>query len=104
MHGGQRALKDRLLSGPPECVEQIRRQPKLVQVHGLLYPCALLVSGWWESQLEKIEGTQWHNGIQEWLFRGFHAWGPSWDFTWDFEQAENAPAVPSWYCCKNRPC
>jgi hypothetical protein len=89
------ALKDMLLSGPPECVGQIRRQPKLVQVHGLLYPCALLVSGWWESQLEKIEGTQWHNGIQEWLFRGFHAWGPSWDFTWDFEQAENAPAVPA---------
>ena len=61
---------------------------------GLLYPCALLVSGWWESRMQKSEGT-WHNGIQEWLFSGFHSWGPSWDFTWDFEHPENEAGKPS---------
>ncbi|MGH6672474.1 MAG: hypothetical protein ACRECV_10955 [Xanthobacteraceae bacterium] len=30
----------------------------------------------------------WRDGLQEWLFHGFDLWGPSWDFTWDFEDGE----------------
>ena len=63
--------------------------PTPVRIRGTLYPCALLVSGWWTRQQEgKIEVPQWDNEIQAWLFHGFHEWGPSWDFTWNFENTE----------------
>jgi hypothetical protein len=80
-------LRKMLIEDPAEA-EKLKKKPRMVSVKGFLYPCALLVSGWWESRMRKSEGT-WNNGIQEWLFSGFHSWGPSWDFTWDFERPEN---------------
>lgn len=66
-----------------------------VRIHGTLYPCALLVSGWWvRKQQEQIEVPQWDNDIQAWLFHGFHEWGPSWDFTWDFENMDETKIKP----------
>jgi len=66
-----------------------------VCIRGTLYPCALLVSGWWTRQQEgKIEVPQWDNDIQAWLFHGFHEWGPSWDFTWNFENTEGTHVKP----------
>lgn len=87
-------LREMLLNDPVQR-ERLKQQPRMVSVKGLLYPCALLVSGWWESRMQKSEGTQWRNGIQEWLFSGFHSWGPSWDFAWDFEHPENEGNKPS---------
>jgi hypothetical protein len=87
-------LRDMLLKDPVK-YEELVKKPRTVNVVGLLYPCALLVSGWWEARREKDEGIAWCNGIQEWLFNGFHSWGPSWDFTWDFEHPENDANKPS---------
>jgi hypothetical protein len=87
-------LREMLLNDPVRR-EELKRQPRTVSVRGLLYPSALLVSGWWESRMQKIEGAKWHNGLQEWLFSGFHSWGPSWDFTWDFERPENQANKPA---------
>ncbi len=69
--------------------------PTPVCIQGTLYPCALLVSGWWtRQQAGKIEEPRWDNDIQAWLFHGFHEWGPSWDFTWNFENEEEAQVKP----------
>lgn len=69
--------------------------PTPIRIRGTLYPCALLVSGWWaRQQAEKIDVPQWDNDIQSWLFHGFHEWGPSWDFTWNFESAEESQVKP----------
>jgi hypothetical protein len=87
-------LREMLLYDPDRR-EKLKQQPRQVSAKGLLYPCALLVSGWWESRMEKIEGTKWSDDIQKWLFSGFHSWGPSWDFTWDFEHPENDGNKPS---------
>lgn len=66
-----------------------------ITVSGTLFPCALLTSGWWEQHTRaEIKKIRWHDEIQEWLFRGFEEWGPSWDFTWDFE---------NWDAGKTRP-
>lgn len=56
-----------------------------VRVRGTLYPCALLSSGWWEHRGAKTQQLKWRDSLQGWLFHGFDEWGPSWDFTWDFE-------------------
>lgn len=81
-------LREILLNDPVQR-EKLKQKPRMVSVKGLLYPSALLASGWWESRMQKNEGIIWRNGIQEWLFGGFHSWGPSWDFAWDFEHPEN---------------
>src|SRR5262245_4506647 len=87
-------LRDMLLNDPVQR-QKLKKKPRVVSVSGVLYPCALLVSGWWESRMQKLEEGQWLNGIQKWLFSGFHSWGPSWDFTWDFEHLENDANKPS---------
>lgn len=71
-------------------------KPKLIkEVKGTLYPCALLSSGWWERQEEgKAFEPEWNDGVQAWLFHGFHEWGPSWNFTWDFESLEKDKVKP----------
>jgi hypothetical protein len=62
-------------------------QPVEIKLRGTLFPCALLSSGWWEKQQNnaKVQRMKWRDGLQEWLFTGFDQWGPSWDFTWDFD-------------------
>lgn len=62
-------------------------QPAPVTIRGTLYPCALLVSGWWtrEQTAANIKIPEWDNDIQSWLFHGFHEWGPSWDYSWNFD-------------------
>jgi hypothetical protein len=54
-------------------------------VEGTFYPSALLTSGWWNKKSAALRKIRWRDGIQEWLFRGFEEWAPSWDFTWDWE-------------------
>lgn len=62
-----------------------------ITVTGTLFPSALLSSGWWEKKsIEIRRPTIWRNGLQKWLFNGFDAWGPSWDFTWDMDQWEKS--------------
>jgi TIR domain len=74
-------LRAKLLAAPAKL-----RQRVDIKVQGTLFPCALLSSGWWERRKEsKIRHLQWRDGLQEWLFHGFDLWGPSWDFTWDFD-------------------
>ncbi|WP_313915837.1 hypothetical protein [Tahibacter sp.] len=64
-------------------------RPTKLTVVGTLFPSALLSSGWWERSTEtKIRRIRWRDGVQEWLFHGFHQWGPSWDFTWNIDQWE----------------
>jgi hypothetical protein len=93
---GVEALRDTLLTAPPDYIAELKHKPaRLVSVSGLLYPCGLMVSGWWESHFEKIQGMQWKNGIQAWLFQGFHSWGPSFDFSWDFEGAGALASRPA---------
>ena len=70
-------------------------KPQPITVTGTLFPCALLSSGWWD----KAKGAspvniQWRDGIQEWLFNGFDQWGPSWDFSWDFQNWERSKDRP----------
>jgi hypothetical protein len=79
----------------PVAREKLKEKARTVSVIGVLYPCALLVSGWWESRMQKVESATWFNGIQKWLFNGFHSWGPSWDFTWELELADTDPTNPS---------
>ena len=64
-------------------------------VEGTLFPSALLTSGWWEKHTAAaIRKVKWRDGIQEWLFRGFEEWAPSWDFTWNFEKWERGEDRP----------
>ena len=89
-------LRETLLSAPAEYVAALKDQPaRFVSVEGFLYPCGLLVSGWWESHFQKFEGLEKLNGVQAWLFNGFHAWGPSFDFSWDFENPVDDGSRPS---------
>jgi hypothetical protein len=65
------------------------QHPIQITVSGTMFPCALLSSGWWERHTKsKIMSFEWRDRVQEWLFNGFDLWGPSWDFTWNFEQWE----------------
>lgn len=66
-------------------------KPIPMTVKGELFPCALLTSGWWDTDKNQgNKGIQWRNPVQEWLFHGFDLWGPSWDFTWDSEHWEES--------------
>lgn len=57
-----------------------------VTARGTLFPSALLASGWWEKQRQRMgKRVLWRDEIQAWLFHGFEMWGPSWDFTFDLE-------------------
>jgi hypothetical protein len=70
-------------------------QPVPITVTGTLFPCALLSSGWWEKHNKlPTKEIKWKNDIQQWLFKGFDEWGPSWDFTWNFDQWEVAKQRP----------
>jgi len=70
-------------------------KPQPIRVTGSLFPCALLSSGWWDksgkSVLDKIA---WRDEVQQWLFHGFDLWGPSWDFSWDFDNWESSKKRP----------
>jgi len=80
-------LREILLNAPDDHLAALAQQPaQFVSVEGQLYPCGLLVSGWWESHFQKLDGLDKLNGVQKWLFNGFHAWGPSFDFSWDFDK------------------
>ncbi|MBI3804967.1 MAG: hypothetical protein HY282_14525 [Nitrospirae bacterium] len=62
------------------------KDPSFITVRGTLYPCALLSSGWWERESRAISSElEWKDRLQKWLFIGFDLWGPSWDFSWDFD-------------------
>jgi hypothetical protein len=79
-------LRAKLLQKPIELPNPVE-----IKVRGTLFPCALLSSGWWEKRkTAKIQRMKWHDGLQEWLFNGFDQWGPSWDFTWDFDNWERS--------------
>jgi TIR domain len=70
-------------------------KPLPIKVQGTLYPCALLSSGWWERRAAaKTRQIKWRDGLQEWLFHGFEEWGPSWDFTWDFDNWAHSSKRP----------
>ena len=70
-------------------------KPQPIRVTGSLFPCALLSSGWWDQDgRSDIRKLHWHNEIQEWLFHGFDLWGPSWDFSWDFDHWESSRKRP----------
>lgn len=57
-------------------------RPTAVSLKGTLCPAQLLFNGWWERKDKKEKQTiQWKDGVQEWLFKGFELWGPSWDVT-----------------------
>ena len=69
--------------------------PQPIIVTGTLFPCALLSSGWWDkAKSASPVDIQWRDEIQEWLFNGFDLWGPSWDFSWDFQNWERSKARP----------
>lgn len=73
------------------------KQPTTITVTGDLFPCALLKSGWWEeghSKATNLEQVQWRDKVQEWLFHGFNLWGPSWDFTWNFDHWDKSSKHP----------
>jgi hypothetical protein len=77
-------LRTKLLMAPVQIAKPIK-----LSVQGVLFPCALLSSGWWEKRKEsKTRQLPWRDGLQEWLFHGFDLWGPSWDFSWDFDRGE----------------
>ncbi len=75
-------LRTKLLHNPVQLAKPVQ-----IRVKGTLFPCALLSSGWWEKRNKnaKVQHMKWRDGLQEWLFTGFDQWGPSWDFTWDFD-------------------
>ena len=82
-------LRTKLLFG-----RQRPADPVPITVTGTLFPCALLSSGWWEKHHKLSARIRWRDEIQEWLFQGFDDWGPSWDFTWHFDQGPAAAAHP----------
>jgi len=62
------------------------KKPELIKVRGTLFPAALLTAGWWErKQSDKSFNIAWKNPLQQWLFKGFDLWAPSWDISWDFD-------------------
>jgi hypothetical protein len=66
------------------------KQPVPITVTGTLFPCALLTTGWWDTNNKIDKHIEWRNKVQEWLFHGFDLWGPSWDFTWGFDHWEES--------------
>ena len=70
-----------------------KRDRVLIRVRGTLFPAALLTEGWWERKQQAAASLkiEWANPLQQWLFRGFDLWAPSWDICWgaaDSRQAE----------------
>jgi hypothetical protein len=59
--------------------------PQEVKLRGTLFPALLLYRGWWEGKDNDFKNIRWKDGLQEWLFHGFHQWGPSWDVNADFD-------------------
>lgn len=61
---------------------EVLPEPKCVDIKGTLCPAQLLYTGWWErKEKESNVNIKWRDGLQEWLFKGFELWGPSWDVT-----------------------
>jgi len=54
-----------------------------ITVQGVFLPCVLLSTGWWERrrQAQNANLPAWRDKVQEWLFRGFDLWAPSWDLS-----------------------
>jgi hypothetical protein len=82
-----------------ENLRQLGRQgdhlpaPKLLTVHGTFFPCVLLTTGWWERQGNRVGGgAVFRDQVQEWLFRGFDLWAPSWDVSLAAEAESGASA------------
>ncbi|MEW5802358.1 MAG: hypothetical protein AB1847_09675 [bacterium] len=74
-------LRYKLLHHPP--------LPEAMQITvvGTFMPCALLSCGWWEENRQNLGADfRWKNRIQEWFFKGFDLWAPSWDYTWNFDE------------------
>ena len=104
LQGPQGAWDSRI--GSRETVEDLRtkllygthqpKRPVALTVTGTLFPCALLSSGWWEKHVPagKTQRVAWRDEVQRWLFYGFDLWGPSWDFTWQFDDANARPDRP----------
>ena len=104
LQGPQGAWDSRI--GSRETVEDLRtkllygthqpKRPVALTVTGTLFPCALLSSGWWEKHVPagKAQRVAWRDEVQRWLFYGFDLWGPSWDFTWQFDDANARPDRP----------
>lgn len=71
------------------------KRPVPIQLRGTLFPAALLSSGWWEQHGKAInQRIRWRDSVQEWLFHGFELWGPSWDFSWDFDEWDRSRERP----------
>jgi hypothetical protein len=67
------------------------QKPVLVKVRGTLFPAALLTAGWWERKQQAGPlAIKWKNPLQEWLFRGFDLWAPSWDLCWGAADGKQA--------------
>jgi hypothetical protein len=83
-------LRNKLLRGRHQLKSSVK-----ITIDGTLFPCALLSSGWWDKHAEaKTRQIKWRDELQHWLFYGFDEWGPSWDFTWDFEQESKGGKRP----------
>jgi hypothetical protein len=68
-------LKSRLASA------RIQSEPTPLVATGTLFLSVLLTSGWWEDKGADTGASTMFgdDGVQEWLFRGFNEWGPSFD-------------------------
>lgn len=66
------------------------RQLNEVTVTGVFFPGVLLTFGWWERPSKSAaSGTVWRDkALQNWLFRGFEQWAPSWNIN-DLSKDEN---------------
>lgn len=69
---------------------KILSEPQLVTVEGAFVASLLLTSGWWERR-EKAKARQlnWREPLQEWLYRGFEEWGPSWNISMSPDRRAN---------------
>ena len=53
-----------------------------VTIDGTFIPCVLMSTGWWERGSQAAPpDVPWRTPVQQWLFRGFEAWAPSWDIS-----------------------
>jgi len=69
-------------------------KPYSISVRGTLFPSALLSTGWWNRLCPNYKKNHnWKDELQKWLFHGFDLWGPSWAFTWNLLDDNNALAI-----------
>jgi hypothetical protein len=81
-----------------EYLNQLKQQgtwlpePKLISVQDTFFPCILLSTGWWErsSSVGRIQ-PRFKDEVQEWLFKGFDLWAPSWDLSLAAASETGAP-------------